>query len=93
MQEYGTVSGRPRRTSLDLHFDDLKNAAMINGATQIALTKIDVRFPGNAGVKDYSRLTKEAKSFIDNVEKKIGVPVTIIGTGPDAEDIVDRRKK
>ncbi len=92
MQEYGTVSGRPRRTSLDLHFDDLKNAAMINGASQIAITKIDVRFPGNQGVKDYRKLTKEAQGFVEAAEKGIGVPVTLIGTGPDAEDIIDRRE-
>lgn len=92
MQEYGTVTGRPRRTSPDLHFDDLKFAAMVNGATQIAITKIDVRFPGNKGVKEYSKLTNEAKSFVQDVEAKMGIPVTLIGSGPDALDIIDRRK-
>ncbi|MDD5171792.1 MAG: adenylosuccinate synthetase [Candidatus ainarchaeum sp.] len=91
MQEYGTVTGRPRRSSPDLHFDDLKLAATINGATHIALTKVDVRFPGNDRLKKYADLTKEAKAFIENVEKKIGVPVTLIGTGPDVEDTIDRR--
>ncbi|MFN7991149.1 MAG: adenylosuccinate synthetase [Candidatus Micrarchaeia archaeon] len=92
MQEYGTVSGRPRRTSLDLHFEDLRNAAMINGATQIAITKIDVRFPGNEKVRDYPKLSMEARAFIEDAEKRIGVPVTLIGTGPDATDIIDRRE-
>lgn len=91
MQEYGTVTGRPRRTSPDLHFADLKLAALVNGATQMAVTKIDVRFPGNAGVKKFSDLTKEAKSFIEDAEKKIGVPITLVGTGPDSSDIIDRR--
>ena len=91
MQEYGTVTGRPRRSSAELHYDDLKLAATINGATQIAITKIDVRFPGNDGVREYSKLTKEARGFIENAEKKIGVPITLIGTGPDALDIIDRR--
>ncbi len=91
MQEYGTVTGRPRRTSPELHFDDLRFAAMVNGATQIAITKIDIRFPGNQGVKEYSRLTKEAKAFVEDAERKMGVPITLIGTGPDALDIIDRR--
>ena len=91
MQEYGTVSGRPRRTSLELHFDDLRNAAMINGATQVAITKIDVRFPGNSSVREYGKLTKEARAFVEDAEKRIGVRVSLIGTGPDAEDIIDRR--
>lgn len=91
MQEYGTVSGRPRRTSLELHYDDLRNAAMINGATQVAITKIDVRFPGNEKVRQYGKLSKEAREWVEKAEKEIGVRVTLIGTGPDAEDIVDRR--
>jgi adenylosuccinate synthase len=93
MQEYGTVTGRPRRTSPELHFEDLRLAAMINGATQLAITKIDIRFPGNGKAKRYPDLTKEARAFIEDVEKKVGVPVTLIGTGPDARDTIDRRRK
>jgi adenylosuccinate synthase len=92
-QEYGTVTGRTRRTSKELHWDDLKLAAMINGATQIALTKLDVKFPANAGIRKYADLTPEAKKFVEEIEKKLGVPVSLIGTGKDAEDIIDRRNK
>lgn len=92
-QEYGTVTGRPRRTSKDLHWEDLRLAAMINGATQIAVTKLDVRFPGNAGVREYGKLTSEARKFVERIEKELSVPVTLIGTGPDAKDIIDRRKE
>ncbi|MEW5997003.1 MAG: adenylosuccinate synthetase [Candidatus Micrarchaeota archaeon] len=92
-QEYGTVTGRPRRTSKDLHWDDLRLATMINGATQIAVTKLDVRFAGNAGVKEYGKLTAEAKKFVERIEKELSMPVTLIGTGPDAKDIIDRRKE
>lgn len=91
-QEYGTVTGRARRTSKDLHFEELKLAAMINSATQIAITKIDVRFPGNNRVRKFEELTSEAKNFIKKVEKEIRVPVTLIGTGQDSEDIIDLRK-
>jgi adenylosuccinate synthase len=91
MQEYGTVTGRPRRSSPDLHFDDLRLAAMVNGATQIAMTKVDIRFPGNDRVHEYAKLTKEARAFIEDAERKMGVPITLIGTGPDALDIIDRR--
>ncbi|NYZ76861.1 adenylosuccinate synthetase [Candidatus Micrarchaeota archaeon] len=93
MQEYGTVTGRPRRTSFELHWDDLKLAATINSATQIALTKIDVKFPGNAGVRKYGELTGEARKFVEEIEHKLGIPVALIGTGPDSEDIIDRREK
>lgn len=92
-QEYGTVTGRPRRTSKELHWNDLRFAAMVNGATQIAVTKLDVRFQGNAGVRDCNKLTSEARAFVEKIEKELSVPVTLIGTGPDAEDVIDRRKK
>ncbi|MDD5340174.1 MAG: adenylosuccinate synthetase [Candidatus ainarchaeum sp.] len=91
MQEYGTVTGRPRRSSPNLHFDDLRLAATVNGATQIAMTKVDIRFPGNDRVREYAELTKEARAFIEDAERKMGVPITLIGTGPDALDIIDRR--
>ncbi|MEW6528802.1 MAG: adenylosuccinate synthetase [Candidatus Micrarchaeota archaeon] len=90
-QEYGTVTGRPRRISKDLHFDDLRLAAKINSATQIAITKIDIKFPGNANVRKFKNLTPDAQDFIKLVEKEISVPVTLIGTGPNVEDIIDLR--
>ncbi len=93
MQEYGTVTGRPRRTSLDLHFDDLRKMCQINSATQMAVTKIDIRFPGNAKKTKFVDLTSEAKSFIAKIESEVKVPVTLIGTGPDSADIIDRRKE
>lgn len=93
IQEYGTVTGRPRRTSLDLHWDDLRTAAEINSATYLAVTKVDVRFGGNRGVRKYPQLTKEARRFIEDIEKKVGVPVGLIGTGPDIFDVIDRREE
>lgn len=91
MQEYGTVTGRARRTSVELHWDHLKLAVQINGVTQIALTKLDVKFPGAAGKTKYSDLSSESKKFIEEIEKKLEVPVTLIGTGKDAAAIIDRR--
>ena len=64
---------------------------MLNGATKAAITKIDILFPECKGVKTYEELSQKAKKFIENVEKEIKVPVTLIGTGPGAWEIVDRR--
>jgi len=75
-----------------LHWDDLKLAATINSATQLAVTKVDIKFPGNEGVREYEKLTVEAKKFIEEIEKKLEVPVVLIGTGPDTEDVIDRRE-
>jgi len=89
--EVATVTGR-RRRSAPFNYELAKRAVMLNGATQAALTKIDVMFPECKGVKSYEELSKKAKAYIENVEREIKVPVTLIGTGPGALEIVDRRK-
>ncbi len=91
--EYGTVSGRQRRLGewTDEVFELAKKTADMNGATQIAVTKIDTVYEGNRGKRDYGRLTAPARSFIEQLEYRLGRPVTLIGTGEDVFDIVDRR--
>lgn len=88
--EFGTVTGRPRRVS-DFNFDLARRAIMLNSATQIAVTKLDVRFPECAGMTSYEALSSDAKSFIEKIEEELSVPVTIIGTGPSILEIIDRR--
>ncbi len=88
--EYGTVTRRERRAA-PFNFELAKRAVLLNGATDVAITKIDVVYPGCAGAKRYDELSREAKNFIEEVERKLNVPVTLISTGPDAEDVIDRR--
>ena len=88
--EFGTVTGRQRRAA-DFDFDLATRAIMLNSATQIAITKLDVVFPECAGITSYDKLNEKAKSFIENIENKLHTPVTIIGTGPSISDVIDRR--
>ena len=88
--EFGTVTGRPRRAA-EFDFNLARRAVMLNSATQIAITKLDVRFPECSGVKSMNELSSDAKSFIKNIEEKLEVPVTLIGTGPLVDDVVDLR--
>ncbi len=89
--ETAAGTGRDRR-SAPFDFDLAKKTAKINGATQAAMTKLDILFPACQGKRRFDELPAEAKQFIKEVETRTGVPVTLIGTGPDALDIVDRRK-
>ena len=113
--EYGSTTGRPRRTGW-LHLPDLKRSAFINGFTAINLTKLDVldeekEIPIGIGmdrsgkaiyedlagwqtsthsITDFKELPRQAQAFIDFIEKNIGVPVRLIGTGQEREEMIAR---
>ena len=89
-EEFGTVTGRLRRAA-EFDFGLAKRAVMLSSANQISITKLDVRFPKCAGVTSYDELEEDAKSFIKNIEKELGVKITLIGTGPAVNDIIDLR--
>jgi adenylosuccinate synthase len=88
--EFGTVTGRERRAA-PFDFKLAKRAVQLNGATQIALTKLDVLFPSAKGARQLSDLDETARTFISKIEKETGVTVTLIGTGPAEEDLIDLR--
>lgn len=120
--EFGATTGRPRRVGW---FDAVatKYGCMVQGATQVALTCLDVlgyldeikvcvgyeidgvvtdRFPTTPslmrakpvfetlpgwksdvrGVTDYAALPENARAYVEFLEQKIGVPITIVSTGP-----------
>jgi adenylosuccinate synthase len=90
--EYGTVTGRLRRAA-PFNFDLARRAVMLNGATEIAVTKLDILFPECKDAKSQKDIPKEALSFIKKVEESTRVPVTMVGTGADINSIVDFRGK
>ncbi len=90
--EYGTVTGRPRRVapfSLEL----ARRAVRANSATEVAVTKLDKLFHEASCVREWEKLPVEARKWIEWVESSLGVPVSIIGTGADAECVVDRARE
>jgi len=89
--ETAAGTGRDRR-SAPFNFELAKKAVMVNSATQVALTKLDCLYPECKGAKEYRQLSKEARQFINEIEKQTRTPATLIGTGQEALDIIDRRK-
>ena len=112
-REFGTVTGRRRRTGwLDCAM--LRKAVRINSLTEIALTKLDVLdtfsevkvcteydadgrplyavLPGwltdISGVTQRDDLPAQARRFIELVEREVGVPVRIVGTGAARDSYV-----
>lgn len=88
--ETAAGTGRERR-SAPFDFKLAGRVSKIHGATEAAITKLDILYPSCKNATDFNELNQPAEDFIKKVEKSIGVPVTIIGTGPGALDIIDRR--
>lgn len=128
--EFGATTGRPRRVGW---FDAVatKYGCMVQGATEVALTCLDVmgyldeikvcvgyeidgevtdQFPTTPrlmrakpvfetlpgwgsdvrGTTDYNALPANAKGYVEFLEKHIGVPITIVSTGPKRHEIALR---
>ncbi|MGQ9788635.1 MAG: adenylosuccinate synthetase [Candidatus Hadarchaeaceae archaeon] len=90
--EFGTVTGRRRRIGT-FDFELAKRAVMINGATQLTLTNLDRMFKGASRVRRWNDLPSEARSYVNKIEDELAVPVTIISTGVEVEDIIDLRSE
>jgi adenylosuccinate synthase len=98
--ELTTVTGRVRRV-FTFSWDALRQAAKVNGATKIAVNfanYIDWRCYGkkSSPLNDGSRpkvsidlLQPKIKQFIYKVQDETGIPVAIVGTGPEHTEIVD----
>ncbi|MEE9323382.1 MAG: adenylosuccinate synthase [Candidatus Aenigmarchaeota archaeon] len=132
--EYGTTTGRPRRCGW-IDFVILKYAKMVNGLTELAVTKLDVldgvnpiklciayeingkrieNFPSLSEVlskvkpvyiemegwekldterilsEGYEALPKEAKEYLERIEKETGIPIKIISFGPERNETIVR---
>lgn len=129
--EYGAKTGRPRRVAW---FDCVcvRYGCMLQGATEIALTNLDVlgyldkipvcvgyringeivdEFPETrllqyaepmyeyldgwkcdiSAIRGYGDLPAEAKNYVEFIESRIGVPITMISNGPKRSDIIFRK--
>ena len=128
-QEFGATTGRPRRCGwIDL--PQLKYVIMLNGVTQLTITKLDVlnifsnlkaahayQVEGNTtdklpydicdaeiepvytdyagwnqsleGITTHDGLPDTAKSFLKALEMELGVPITMVSTGPERSKLIE----
>jgi adenylosuccinate synthase len=115
-QEFGAVTGRPRRTGW---FDAvaLRRSIVNNGIGGLCVTKLDVldgldevkycteyaegglphyeTMPGwkarTAGLRSFDALPKAARAYLARLEEACGVPVTMISTGPERDEMIIAR--
>lgn len=85
-KELTTVTKRLRRV---FTFSDrqLREAALINGATKIALNFANYIDWSCSGCNDYQNLPAKVKDFIVRVEDITHLPVTVVGTGPQTDHV------
>lgn len=90
INEFTTATNRLRRVGkFDLKL--VKRAAMVNKPSEIVLHGADYMSYLNKGVTFFRQLADETKRFVWSIEKELNVTVTMIGTGPNKAEMVDRR--
>jgi adenylosuccinate synthase len=88
--EHTTVTGKERRIGeWDLAL--VKQAYALNRPASLALTFLDYWFPETAGITEWAILDRDIQTRVLEIEKEIGCPITIVGTGPDS--VIRRRER
>lgn len=87
--EVGTVSRKPRRIA-EFDLGQVRRAAALNGATEIAVTFADYISASNVHAGSYEDLTSETRDFVLRVEQVTGQPVAMISSGPHRTNMIER---
>ena len=90
LAEFTTTTKRLRRVA-GFDWEVVDAAIEANAPSHIALHGADYIDYENRSVQHYADLTPSARTFVQEIEDRTGIPVSFIGTGPTNEDIVDRR--
>lgn len=88
--EMTTVTKKMRRV-FEMNWERLRYVAKLNRPTMIALNFVQYIDWGAYKCKKYEDLPQAVLDFIARVEAETGVPVKLIGTGPNNDDIIDIR--
>ncbi|MEA3248225.1 MAG: adenylosuccinate synthetase [Nanoarchaeota archaeon] len=90
LEEITTVTGRVRRI-FEQDFSELNKAIEINQPEQIALSFLDYINMEDYGKNCFEDLSEKSKNYLSKIERFLGVPITLIGTGPKNEHLIDLR--
>ena len=84
--ELTTVTKRLRRV-FTFSKTQLLDAVTVNGATKIALNFANYIDWSCYGINEYSKLPPKVIDFILMIENLTGIPVTVVGTGPQINHV------
>lgn len=88
LKEMTTVTKRLRRV-FSFSMNQVRQACMVNGATKLVLNfanYLDYRCYGTRG-NDVQGLPAAVRSFIDQLENDLNLPVALVGTGPSVAHV------
>ena len=88
--ERTSTTNRLRRVG-EFDWGLLREAACLNGPTDIALTFTDYLSPANGDAMRFEQLDPETISFIHEIECVSSARVSLIATGFNSRSIIDRR--
>ena len=91
IKEITSITCRVRRV-FEQSYAALERAMLLNKPDQIALMFIDYINAQDYGVKNFGSLSSKSKDYINKLEDRLQTPITVIGTGPKENQIIDRRK-
>lgn len=88
--EKGSTTGRDRRVG-EFDWTMYRRAVSINGPTDIALTFADYVDSDNLNARRFEQLSEATVSFVGELERVAGAPVSLITTRFHFRSIIDRR--
>lgn len=88
ISEFTTVSKRLRRVG-KFEWDQALEAVRINRPTALTLHGMDYLDANDRNVRRWRDLSSRSRSFISEVESRLGTPVRFAFTGPGQEDVVE----
>ncbi len=88
--ERTTTTDRPRRVA---EFDWLRfrDSVQLNGPTDIALTFVDSLDVNNRKACRFEQLSGDTLSFVEEIERISGRPVSLLSTAFNWRNVIDRR--
>ena len=88
--ETTTTTKRERRIA-EFDWIQFKDSVQLNGPTDIALTFVDYFGVKNRDAYRFEQLTEETISFVEEIERVSGRPVSLLSTKFNWRNVIDRR--
>lgn len=86
-----TTTTRRERRIAEFDWVQFKDSVQLNGPTDIALTFVDYFDIKNREAYRFEQLTAETISFVEEIERVSGRPVSLLSTDFNWRNVIDRR--